>query len=237
MGDFALQISNINFTLFGHEFSISWATQVQWGIMIVVAALVLVLTRRLETVPKGKQVLVEKLIDTIYGVVENTMGKSYRSFAPYIGTIMIFILFMNLTPLFGGIKAPTYDFGVTLALAIMTFVLIQATAIKKTGFGHYLKAFGSPKAFLLPLNIVERVFVPVSLSLRLFGNITAAVIIMELIYHGLEYISGALLGGIPLLAAVIPIPFHMYFDIFDGTLQMIIFSMLTMIFIKTTTEH
>lgn len=238
MGDFALQITGLSFSIAGHEFVLTWAVQVQWALMIVVALAAYLLTKKLETVPKGKQIFVEKVVSMIYNVVEDTMGKSYRSFAPYIGTIMIYILVMNFTPLIGGIKAPTTDYGVALALALMTFVLIQANAIKRTGgFGHYLKGYASPTPVLLPLNIIERVFVPVSLSLRLFGNITAAVLIMELMYHGLEYVSHAVLGSIPLFAAIIPIPFHMYFDLFDGALQMIIFSMLTMIFIKTTAEH
>ncbi len=238
MGDFALQITGIKFSIAGHEFVIGWAVQLQWALMIVIALAVYLLTKKLDKIPKGKQVLVEKFVTMVYGLVENTMGKSYRNFAPYIGTLMIFILFMNFTPLIGGLKAPTTDYGVPLALAIMTFVIIQANAIKRTGgFGHYLKGYASPTPILLPLNIIERVFVPVSLSLRLFGNITAAVIVMELLYHGLEFLSHSVFGSIPVFAALIPIPFHMFFDLFDGTLQMLIFSMLTMIFVKTTAEH
>ena len=71
---------------------------------------------------------------------------------------------------------------------------------------------------------------PISLSLRLFGNIFAATMIMELLYEALN--------GISFIATIgIPIPFHLYFDIFDGTIQMIIFVMLTMINIKITSEH
>ena len=71
---------------------------------------------------------------------------------------------------------------------------------------------------------------PISLSLRLFGNIFAATMIMELLYGALT--------GINFVAAIgLPIPFHFYFDIFDGTIQMIIFVMLTMINIKITAEH
>lgn len=78
---------------------------------------------------------------------------------------------------------------------------------------------------MLPLNIIERIMLPVSLSLRLFGNMTAAYIIMELIYSSLGSLN-------PFAQLVIPVPLHIYFDVFDGTIQMIIFIMLTMINIK-----
>lgn len=237
MGDYALQIKDISFSIGGNEYLLTSTVQVQWLLMIVIAISAYFLTKKLTTVPKGKQVIVEKVVDLIYGLVDSNMGKGYRSYAPYIGTLMIFILLQNITPLIGGIKAPTTDYSVPLALAIMTFVLIQFNAIKRGGVGGYAKGFISPTPALLPLNIIERVFVPVSLSLRLFGNITAAVIIMELVYEGLSHISHLVFGSIPVFAFLIPIPLHMFFDIFDGALQMVIFSMLTMIFIKTTAEH
>jgi F-type H+-transporting ATPase subunit a len=84
---------------------------------------------------------------------------------------------------------------------------------------------------------MERLTTPVSLSLRLFGNMFAASIIMELIYKGLIYVSNILPIKIPIFAAIIPIPLHMYFDIFDGAIQMFIFVMLTMVNIKITVEE
>lgn len=237
MGDYAIQISGVDFSIGGHQFSLSPNVFLQWIIMIAIALAVYLLTKNLKTVPKGKQVFVEKFVEMVYGLVDGNMGKQYRSYAPYIGTLMIFILCLNVTPLFGGIKAPTTDFSIPVALAVMTFCLIHFNAIKKNGFGGYLKGYVSPIWPLLPLNIIERVFVPVSLSLRLFGNITAAVIMVELLYECLMWVSSLIFGSIPVVAFLIPIPFHAFFDIFDGTLQMLIFSMLTMIFIKTTADH
>jgi F-type H+-transporting ATPase subunit a len=90
---------------------------------------------------------------------------------------------------------------------------------------------------MFPLNLIERLTLPLSLGLRLFGNMFAASIMMELLYEGLIHISKIIPIKIPILATVIPIPFHMYFDMFDGAIQMFIFVMLTMVNIKITEEE
>ncbi|EYE89824.1 F0F1 ATP synthase subunit A [Fervidicella metallireducens AeB] len=209
---------------------------IQWGVMVFIIVLVTVLTKRLETIPHGSQIWIELIVEKINDLVRANMGEKFIGFAPYIGTIMIYILMLNLIGLLG-LRPPTTDYSVALALALISFVLIHATAIKNNGLRHYLKGYSEPFPLLLPLNIIERVVVPVSLSLRLFGNMLAGVIIVELIYKGLSYLSNMVHIKLPLFAALIPIPFHIYFDIFDGIIQMFIFSMLTMIFIKTTSEH
>jgi F-type H+-transporting ATPase subunit a len=77
---------------------------------------------------------------------------------------------------------------------------------------------------MLPINIMERVMLPISLALRLFGNMLAATLVVELVYGALPKI------GLPIIA-------HAYFDLFDGTIQMLVFSMLTMIQIKLIAEE
>ena len=223
-------------TLFGLNIPIYTSIIYQWVIMIIIALLSLVLTSRLEVVPKGKQIFAEYLTETINNLVEDNMGKKYKKYAPYIGTLAAFLLFMNLFDILG-LKPPTSDYSVALGLAIMSFVIIQTNAIVKNGIGHYLRAFAEPFSFMLPLNIIERLIVPVSLSLRLFGNTFAAVIIVEFLYKALAAITNSIHFPIPIFQAVIPIPFHIYFSIFDGVIQMVIFVMLTMIFIKIIAEH
>ena len=212
----------------------------QWIVMAVIIVAVILLTRKLEVIPKGKQVWVETLVDKINGLVKNMMGTGYANFAPYIGTIMIFLVLLNLFGL-TGFKPPTAEYSVALGLAITSFLVIQGTALKRNGLRHYIKGMEGPMPalmpLLLPLNIMERLTMPLSLSLRLFGNMFAASIIMELLYKGLIYISGILPIKIPILAAIIPIPLHIYFDMFDGIIQMFIFVMLTMVNIKITVEE
>ncbi len=168
-------------------------------------------------------------MDSINNLVRDNMGEEYMGFVPYIGTIAIFLAFMNLTGLIG-VRPPTVDYSVTLALALITFFVVQWFAIKKIGLGHYFKGYVEPYAFILPINLIERVMLPVSLSFRLFGNMIAGVVIIELAYKSL----GSLTGFAQLL---VPIPLHFYFDLFDGIIQMVIFVMLTMVNIKVIAEH
>lgn len=215
--------------LFGYNFSIMPSYLVMWIITAIIAISAIAATRRLKKIPNRKQNIVEMIVDAINSLVKNNMGEKYVAYIPYIGTLAIFILLMNLVGLIG-IEPPTKDYNIALGLAIISFFIVQINAIKKNGFGHYLKAYAHPFAFLLPLNIVERFVLPVSLSLRLFGNMTAAVVVLELIYDSLNK-----LGWIAQIG--IPIPAHVFFDIFDGGMQMFIFVMLTMVNIKVVEEH
>jgi F-type H+-transporting ATPase subunit a len=224
------------FSLFGYSVGVTYPVVAQWAVMLFIGVTVLIFARRLEAVPRGSQIWVEAVVEKVNGLVISNMGEKYKHYSPYIGTIMIYLLLLNLIGILG-FRPPTMDYSVTLAFAIISFLVINVTAIKAHGFGHYLKGYAQPYAFMMPINIIERFIVPVSLSLRLFGNITAAMIIVELLYEGLEQFSHSMHMPYPFLQAIIPIPFHLYFDVFDGTIQMFIFAMLSMIFIKTTVEH
>lgn len=213
----------------GFHLTVTSSVVIQWIIMALIIIAVLALTGKFKTIPKGSQILVETIVEKINGLVKDNMGEKYIKFAPYIGSIAIFLLLMNLTGLVG-VAPPTTDISVTATLAIMTFVLVHATAIRKNGLKHYSEIYVHPYAWMLPLNIMERLVILLSLSLRIFGNITAGLIMVDLLYEGLAHIS-------PFLQILIPVPFHAYFDVFDGAIQMFIFIMLTMIYTKTTVEH
>lgn len=215
--------------LFGYKFGVTSSLIVQWVIMLIITILAIVFTRNLKKIPDKRQNVVEILVETFNGLVKENMGEGYAPFVPYIGTLAIFLLLMNLVGLVG-VKPPTLDLSVVAGLALITFVLVQANAIKKIGLGHYFLGYFQPYAGMLPLNLIERLMLPVSLTLRLFGNMTAAVVIMDMIYSAL--------GSITWVAQLaIPVPLHAYFDVFDGTIQMVIFMMLTMINIKIAAEH
>ncbi|MFD3158254.1 F0F1 ATP synthase subunit A [Haloimpatiens sp. FM7330] len=222
-----LAMPSIN--LFGIRLDITSSLITQWVIMVLIILLAIILTPKLTEVPGDSQNIAEIFVEFISNMVEENMGKKYVGFIPYIGTLFIFMLCMNLVGLFG-IKPPTTDYNVALGMALISFIVIQSYTIKKVGIGQYFTGYGKPFVFLLPINILERVSLPLSLSLRLFGNMFAATVIMDLLYEALR--------GIGFIAQIgIPIPFHAYFDLFDGTLQMIIFVMLTMINIKIISEH
>lgn len=215
--------------LFGTNINITENIIIQWIIILMFIALSIILTRNLELVPSKKQSIVEVFVEYIGKIVKDNMGESYTNFIPFVGAMILFLASMNLVGLVG-VVPPTSDISINLGMAMITFLVVQGYAIKKVGLINYITAYGKPYFFILPLNIIERFMLPISLSLRLFGNMTAAIIIVDLIYKGLYSIN-------PLAQLLIPVPVHIYFDIFDGTIQMIIFIMLTMINIKIISEH
>lgn len=203
---------------------------IQLGLILLIGILSWWATRDLKLRPAGKkQVIVEYLYTTIKNVVNSNMGEKYDDVIPFIGTLAVFILSMNLLGLVG-LTPVTNNFSVTLALGLISFVVIQGYTIKKIGLGHYFLGYGQPMLMMLPINIIERVMLPVSLALRLFGNILAASFLVELVYEALDKVAWIAQIGLP-------VPLHAYFDIFDGGIQMVIFVMLTMINMKITVEH
>ena len=121
-----------------------------------------------------------------------------------------------------GFKPPTKDLNVTAALALMSIVLIEVAGIRARGTKGWLKSFAEPMPIILPINILEVFIKPLSLCMRLFGNVLGSFVIMELLKM--------------VVPAVLPAVFSCYFDIFDGLIQAYFFVFLTGLFIKEATE-
>ena len=219
----------VTFNILGIPFNITDSLVVQWVIMALALLLGILYKNNVKRIPGKIQAAVEIGITKMGSFVEETMGEGKKAFIPYIIALALYILLLNLTGMFG-IKPPTSEISVTLGLALTTFIVIQGYTIKKNGIKGYFAGFARPMALILPINIVERIMLPISLCLRLFGNVFAATMIIEMIYGALGKISF-------FATLVVPIPFHFYFDLFDGTIQAVIFIMLTMINIKITAEH
>ncbi|MDR1027836.1 MAG: F0F1 ATP synthase subunit A [Clostridiales Family XIII bacterium] len=213
-----------------------------WAIIVSVGVIIftLVSARRLERDPKGAQGVAELIVEFTYNMVRNTMGKHCIGFAPFIGTLFLYLLFANALGLIG-FRPVTSDMNMTFALSILVFFLIQVNSMRSRGVIGYFRHFCEPYPLMLPIKIIEDFTFPISLSFRLFGNILAGVIIMALVFSGLGFLSESVLHlPIPLLEAVFPLPLNAFFDIFEPILQAFVFSMLTMSFIAkaiATHEH
>lgn len=210
--------------LFGKDFLIPDTIVNSWIILIILTIFALIVNSKIKKAeagekPSGLLNVVEALVEFVDGLVKSTMGPDKMFFAPYILTLVMFLLVANLFGLIG-FTPPTSDYSVTFTLALMTFFLTQYYSFKTSGFLGYFKNFTEPMAFLTPLNIIGELANPISLSFRLFGNILSGVIIMGLLYSALGYFA-------PILTPVL----HAYFDVFSGVLQTFIFAMLTMIFV------
>jgi F-type H+-transporting ATPase subunit a len=195
------------------------------------------LTRNLKKEPTSKvQIFLEYAITFFNKFVHDTMGenalKILPGIIPYLLGLFLFFLCSNLVGLVG-LRSPTTDLNTTVAWATITIVLIYYTAFKSKGVS-YLKGFLSPNPVFLPINLIGEIARPISLSFRPFGNILGGTIIMSLVYALLSYVSELIpMVKIPILQLAIPVPLHLYFDIFAGCLQAFIFIMLTMVFVGT----
>ncbi len=217
----------VKYELFGQEL---WITTTHVSVLIVL----LILTgfsiaanramKKASEVPSGFQNVVEMIVELLDKVVDGPMGKSAPKFYNYIGTIFVFILVSNISGLLG-LRPPTADYGVTLPLGILTFVLIHFNQFKYQKPKDIWKDMCSPLPPWLPIwfpiNLISEIAVPISLSLRLFANVLSGTVMMALIY--------GLLGWI---ATAWPAALHVYFDLFSGAIQTYVFCMLTMTYIS-----
>lgn len=210
-------------------FQVSETLVVTWIIMAGLTIASIVLTRNLQKIPSGVQSALEFIVELINNLTISTMGERNKAFAPYMGSLIIFILFANLIGLIG-LRPPTADLNTTLALGILTFILVEFFSIKTNGPVNYFKGFFEPVFFFFPMNLFGKIATPISLSFRLFGNLTGGLIIMSMVYSALAAFSRMLLStNIPFLQLGIPVILHGYFDVFAGALQSFIFMMLTMV--------
>lgn len=218
------------YTLFGHEL---YFTTTHISIIVVMLALIifaLVANRVIKKADPNKVPgtflnIIEYIVEAIDNMTVANMGSKHgHKFSNYIGTLFMFILLSNLSGLFG-LRPPTADYGTTLALALITFVMIHYNGFKYQKAGHVTSLF---KPLLLsPINIIGEIATPLSLSLRLFGNILSGTVLMGLIY-----------GLLPkFLTLVWPGALHVYFDVFSGSIQAYVFCMLTMVFVSNTFEE
>lgn len=206
-----------------------------WIVMAFIIILCFYLTRNLQKIPKGKQVIVEKLVMFFYNMVEGSMGAGKEKYVPYIGSLFLLSICSSLSSLFT-LRPPTADLNTTAAWAIMTFILIQYNGVKSHGLGKRLKGFAEPTPLLLPINLLGEVSTPVSMAFRHFGNIFAGMLITTLLMSGLASITAGISWLPPIFQIGIPGVLSIYFDLFTSGLQAYIFCMLTMVFVKMATD-
>ena len=236
-----IRMSQAKWVWFFGNFKLSETVVVSWIIIAALAIISFLLTRNLKKVPTSKvQIFLEFAIGGLDKMVKNTMGektvKRMPNIVPYIGSLFFFFACSNLIGLLG-FRSPTTDLDTTLAWAMITFCMIYYAGVKFHGL-KYFKGLLEPIPFLLPLNIIGEVAKPISLSFRPFGNILGGAVIMALLYRFLGWLSTLIPGvSIPIGQLVIPVPLHLYFDLFAGVLQAFIFIMLTMVFVGNAAEE
>ncbi|SDE99712.1 F0F1 ATP synthase subunit A [Sporolituus thermophilus] len=188
-----------------------------WLTMAIVIILAVLATRRLSLVPSGWQNALEMVILALLEQIEAAMGPKGKKLAPLLITLFLFLLVANELGLVPGFTSPTNDLNTTLGLALLVIAVVHVAGAANKGLFNYLKHFLEPNVLFLPINIIEEVSKPVTLSFRLFGNILAGEILIIIL-------------GI-LVPYVIPTAW-LAFSVFVGIVQAFIFTILSMSYIS-----
>lgn len=201
---------------------ISESVVVTWIIMAIVVLMSILLTRNLKIEnPKRGQLMLESAVMWLQGIGKGIVGEEGEKYAPYLTSVLLYLGIANLCGILG-FKPPTKDLNVTAALALMSILLIEFAGIRAKGMKRWLKNFTEPVALVTPINVLEVIIKPLSLCMRLFGNVLGAFVVMKLIEH--------------VLPVGLPVVFGLYFDLFDGLIQAYVFVFLTGLFIKEAIE-
>ncbi len=221
------------------------AVIVSWMIMAVLIIIAAVGTRNLKPVPTGLQNGLEAYVGFAYSYMKETIGSHYyRSYVPYLGTLFLYLLLANAAALFNilpsgdfwvqvtgnhalqhfelPIHQPTKNINVTACLAIMSIVLVIASEFRAKGFVGWLKSWYRPSPINFFVKILDYLVRPLSLTLRLFGNMVGGTICIGLLYGAFPWILPGAVG--------------IWFDMFDALLQAGVFVFLTSVYIAEAVE-
>ena len=266
--------------LFG-EIPITQTAVSSFVVMVCLCVAGILLGRNLQKRPSRRQVLVEKGVSMLYGMVEDTMGKHNAYWTPYIGALFLSSICGSYIGMTGIFRSATADLSTTITWALMTSFLCWGCSIRANGFLGWLKGFTEPIVVMTPMNLVSEVAQPLSMAFRHFGNIAGGSVLTSLVYSALATLSALLLGlvgksvivslvvlaigilllvnglrakkmarkifgivflatgllallglsGVPYLEVGIPGILSLYFDVFSGGVQALVFSLLTMVYV------
>lgn len=229
-------------------FGISWLDiNLSNVLMIFITCLIVFVlcvwgARNLQMKPRGKQNVMEWILEFVKGIINDTMDwKTGKIFYPFAMTLFLFILVGNLLGVMTTVvvgdtvwwKSPTADPGITLTLSAMVIIMSHYYGVKVKGGKEYIKDYFRPVWFMFPIKIIEEFANTLTLGLRLFGNLFAGEVLLGLLVALMQMnVLGAALGWIPLLA-------WQGFSVFVGGIQAFIFTILSMVYIshKVSTEH
>ena len=225
--------------------------------MIFLTVMLKIGTKNLSVTNPGKFQIV---LEMFYKFIENTFvasfGKYKKRFVPFFGAMFLFIWCSNLLSFFlpfvpafsrenGEIiirpffRTPTADLNTTIGLALLVVVIFLGAAFRRVGVWGYLKGLAHPMPVMLPINLIGEFAKPLNTSMRLFGNMFAGIVIGGLAYGLMSHnllgaLSGHKINGLFSFALAWPIGLHIYFDLFAGTIQAYVFTVLSSVYIAET---
>ena len=197
------------------------------GMLLITAFLA---THKISVFPSRLQVAFENILGFFWNMSDSLMGKEGRKHIPLIASLFLFIIVANIMGQIpfailqlkeGELASPTNDINMTAAMAVIVLVYYVAVGFKKKKFKFLLNDFSPISIFTCLIDILEMFTRPLTLALRLFGNILAG-----------EILISAMLG---LYAYFLPLPF-MFFEVLVACVQALVFAMLTMVYISTAIQ-
>ena len=194
------------------------------GITVFALVVRFALLPRFKQVPTGFQNVLEILVSLIDRFTNSILGEHGKKIAAYIFTLGMFLVISGMLDLIG-LRIPATDLNFTVAIALITFVLVFVFGIRYRGVKGVVKGYAQPMAFIAPFRIISDLIIPVSLSFRLFGNMFAGLVVMHIVYNAM----GVFAVGIPAALSV-------YFTLFDVGIQTFVFLMLTLSYIREKME-
>ena len=179
-----------------------------WVMMVLIVGITLMI-RQL------KPTALEMVVDFLNDFISEIMRRPAGPFLPLVGSLALFIGAANVIGLVPFLKSPTSDINTPIALSVVVFVAVHIYGVQIMGLWPYLKSLASP-IFLLPLELISQISRTISLTVRLFGNVFSAEIIIAILFA--------------LAPLIVPLPLQ-GFSIFTGLLQAYIFAALAAVYI------
>lgn len=195
--------------------SVPHSVVVSWVIIAFLGLVFWLCGHRAQMVPGRLQLAGEWFVAFMDDFVTGMVGPIGRALSPYFGAVALYLCLSNLSGLWG-VDPPTRDLNVTAALALSALAVMYGTLFAEKGLKGVAHRMLEPSLIMVPFNLIDIVTRPLSLCMRLFGNIFGAYVVMTLVHS--------------LCPLVLPALFGLYFDLFDGLIQMVVFVFLTLMY-------
>ena len=189
---------------------------------VIVLVIAVAATRSLKVVPTSRlQNMIEIIVEGLLEQIDNNIGPKGRKVAPLVITLFIFLLIANWVGLVPGLTSPTSDINCNLGLALMIILVVNVLGVKEKGFARHFSHFLKPHFLFLPINLIEEIAKPVTLSARLFGNILAGEILIVVLTKLVPYFIPSI---------------WLAFSVFVGIIQAGIFTMMSMTYLANALQ-
>ncbi len=199
------------------------------GIVIIITGIRVGKLKPTDT-PKGLLLVFVLFFEAVLNLIKpHFSGKKLKVFGPYLTAVLLYLVFANTVSLFG-LKTPASNAGIAACCSIMTYIMLRFANIRFKGIKQKLRDFLGRIWYMfpimIPINLIGEFSTPLTMGLRLFGNMISGLVISTMVYAVLNWVAGIFAG----------VFLHVVFDIFFGLIQAFVFFMLSVVNISMATE-